>query len=116
MNPLTESPPQPLFVLQNTKPVTVVLFSTLNSDILYTGNRDGDFTVYTLKLRRPLFSANHEKQAILSIIELNISTILTYIRNGSIYKWVKTSQDSYKSECIEIQIFFLILLIIFVTI
>ena len=92
-------PPAPLFILQNSKPVTVILFSTSNSDILYTGNRDGHFIVYTLKLRRTLFSANPDKQAILSIVELNESTILTYGRNGSIFKWSKTSHNSYESEC-----------------
>jgi hypothetical protein len=93
------SPPAPLFILQNSKPVTALLFSTSNSDLFYTGNREGDFTVYTLALRRILFSANSHKQAILSIVELDEATVLTHARNGSIFKWSKTSHNSYEYEC-----------------
>ena len=88
----------PIFILQNSKPVTNVLFSLSNSDTIYTGNRDGYFTVYSLKLRRSMFVNNPEKQSILSIMELDENTVLTYGRNGSVFKWT-TNNSSYDVKC-----------------
>lgn len=95
--------PKPIFILQNSKPITKVLFSTRQSDLLYSGNRAGDFTVYNLKLRRSLFQQNINSQSILSILEINESHVLTYARNGSLYKW-SNHESKYEANCELIQI------------
>ncbi len=94
----TKAAPKPVFLLQNSKPITKVLFSNVHPDLLYSGNRNGDFNVYNLKSRRSLFQHNTESQSILSILELDSNHLLTYARNGSIYEW--TSHESkYDANC-----------------
>lgn len=85
--------PNPIFILQNSKPITCLLFSTKNSNILYSGNRNGDLTIYDVSLRRSNYSTNPNKESILSIIELDESNFLAYCRNGSIFKWIKSESE-----------------------
>ena len=85
--------PTPLFILQNSKPITALFFSAIDVDLFYTGNRDGDLNVYSLKLRRSLFNANPQKQAIMCMIELDNQSLLTYCRDGAVFKWNRTNTD-----------------------
>ena len=85
--------PNPIFILQNSKPITCLLFSTKNSNILYYVNRNGDLTIYDVSLRRSTYSTNPNKESILSIIELDESNFLAYCRNGSIFKWIKSESE-----------------------
>ena len=90
--------PNPIFILQNSKPITSLLFSAVKSEIIYAGNRNGDLTIYDVNLRRSLFSANPNKEAILSIIELDENTCLAYCRNGSVFKWNNISNTTLKCK------------------
>lgn len=97
-------PPNPTFVLQNSKPVTCVEFSSSAGldHVLYAGNRNGDLTIYNHKVRRSLFSSNVNSQAILSIVELpneSSNFLLTHTRNGFIYKWTRENDTSFRHEC-----------------
>lgn len=91
---IPESPPNPIFIQQNSKQITQVLFSS-HEELLYSGNRDGDLVVYNYKYRRPVFSSNANKQPILTICELDRDTFITHTRNGSIFEWKETA----KSKC-----------------
>lgn len=102
----SQSVPSPTFILQSSKPVTSLHFSTIESDILYSGNRDGLINIYNLQLRRSVFSHNPGNQSILSFIELDDSNILAYGRNGSIYKLNKNN-TTYEINC-NFQIFIFI--------
>ena len=93
----TTEQPTPLFVLQNSKPITALFFSPNDADLFYTGNRDGDLNVYSLKLRRSLFNANPQQQAILCMIELDDQSLLTYCRDGTVFKWSRT--DTHWTSC-----------------
>ncbi|CAF0769823.1 unnamed protein product [Brachionus calyciflorus] len=93
-------PPNPLFILQNSKPINCVLFSIYNKNLLYTGNRNGDFNIFDLKLRRSVFIMNLSDEAILSITEIDADNILTHSRNGQIFKWTRIDPKSWKPKCI----------------
>lgn len=93
-----QAAPKPIFILQNSKPITKLLFSSRQPDLLYSGSRAGDFNVYNLKLRRSLFQQNVESQSILSILETDGSHVLTYARNGSLYKWTN-HESKYEANC-----------------
>lgn len=97
-------PPTPIFILQNTKPVTKVLFSTFNDDIIYTCNRNGDFTAYSLELRRSIYGMNPENQSLLGVSEIDQANILTYGRSGSIFKWTRNNA-SYDYKCKKSRLF-----------
>jgi hypothetical protein len=97
--------PKPIFLLQNGKPINNALFSNKNSDILYVANREGDLTIYNLELRRAVFSSSIAKQPMLHIAELNEENLLTYSKNGSVYKWTKANTD-WQVNCSEIFLFF----------
>ena len=90
--------PKPIFILQSSKPVTTVHFSAIETDILYSGNRDGLINIYNLQLRRSVFNLNPGNESILSFIELDNHNVLAYGRNGSIYKLTK-SNTSYEFKC-----------------
>lgn len=96
-----ESPPTPLFILQNSKQITSVLFSRLSDPPhLFSGSRDGDVVIYNCKHRRPVFSSNvNNKQAILTIVELDESNFLTHTRNGCIFKWTGQDLSSPTFKC-----------------
>ena len=82
--------PVPIFILQNSGPISCVLFSEFIKDILFASNRNGNLNVYDLNLRRSLFEANSNKESILSIAELNENNIFTHSRNGVIQKWTRS--------------------------
>jgi hypothetical protein len=84
-----KSLPEPLFLLHNSKPINTILFSKYNDNILYTGNRDGYFDEYNLTIRRSIYSANPNYNAILSIFELDINKILVHYRDGSLFEFIK---------------------------
>ena len=88
--------PSPIFILQNSKPITALLFSSLQNDIIYVGNRNGDLTIYDVNLRRSVFSINPNKESILSLIELDENNLLAYCRNGSVFK---SSINSTNFKC-----------------
>lgn len=97
-NIMSSLAPNPIFILQNSKPITCLLFSTKNSNILYSGNRNGDLTIYDISFRRSTYSNNPNKESILSIIELDEANFLAYCRNGSIFKWIK-SESGWHFNC-----------------
>jgi WD40 repeat protein len=90
--------PSPLFILQNAHPVNYVQFSDSNSNLIYSGNRNGDLSIYDLKFRRSLFSKNANNQPVLSIIELNESCLLSQNRSGSIFKWNLNDVSNWNFE------------------
>jgi hypothetical protein len=85
--------PKPIFILKNSGPITSVLFSEFKQENLFVSNRNGSLNIYDLDLRRSIFECNSNKESILSIIELNENTFLTYLRNGTIQKWTQTQGD-----------------------
>jgi len=95
---LISSIPSPLFILQNAYPINYVLFSNSNSNLVYSGNRNGDLNIYDLKLRRSVFSQNANKQPVLGIIELSESSLLTQNRSGSIFKWDSNNDSNWNIE------------------
>jgi hypothetical protein len=102
----SKTTPKPVFLLQNGKPIHHALFSNKNSDILYAANRDGDLTIYNLEFRRSVFSSNLNKQPMLHIVEKDDENLLTYLKNGSVYKWTRTNSD-WQVNC---KIFYFIIL------
>lgn len=95
-------PPNPSFILQNSKQVTFLLFANGNKSgsILYTGNREGDLIVYNYKLRRPVFSSfDSNKQSILTIAEIDENAFFTHTRNGRIFKWAGLENSNFHSKC-----------------
>lgn len=106
MSSISQLPPNPSFILQNSKPVNTVLFSKYNKQLLFSGNRNGDLNIYSLNYRRSIFSANANNEAILSIAEIDQQTFLTHTRNGQIFKWTeKKDQNSWTFTCKLIKIF-----------
>ncbi len=91
--------PSPIFILQNSKPITALLFSSLKNDIIYAGKRNGDLTVYDVNLRRSVFSINPNKESILSLIELDENSLLAYCRNGSVFKSSVSNISSTNFKC-----------------
>lgn len=104
MSSIPKAPPNPIFILQNSKPVNTVLFSKYNN-LLYTGNRSGDLNIFNLQLRRSIFSANPNGEAILSINEIDKENFLSHSRNGQIFKWNKVDEKTWKFDCMTITIF-----------
>jgi hypothetical protein len=83
----SNNPPKPSFIIHTTKQITSVLFSILNTNRLYVGNRDGEIQVYELDTRRPIFKSNLNNQSITSIIEMfEANKLLVYCRNGSLFE------------------------------
>ncbi|RNA44651.1 guanine nucleotide-binding subunit beta 1 [Brachionus plicatilis] len=93
-------PPNPSFILQNSKPVNSILFSKYNKQLLFSGNRNGDLNIYSLSYRRSIFSANPNSEAVLGISEIDQDTFLTHSRNGQIFKWTKQDENSWTFMCI----------------
>jgi WD40 repeat protein len=91
--------PSPEFILQNTSQVNHVLFSAIQSDLLYTSNRNGELHIYNLDLRRSIFHSNPNKESLLCIAELENLDLITHSRNGSIYKWIRNDAE-WKHSCI----------------
>ncbi len=78
--------PKPLFIIHNTKQITCVLFSKTNNNCLYVGTRDGEFYIYDLETRRPIFKSNFNNQSLTNILEINENTIFAYCRNGAVFR------------------------------
>ena len=91
--------PCPIFILQNSKQISSLLFSSFHNDILYSGNREGDLVIYDLKHRRALFNHDSNGQAILGIADLASDNFLTYTRNGSVYQFAQQSNTEWTSKC-----------------
>lgn len=96
---MSSAPPTPVFIQQNNAPLTHLLFSRFDADILYSGNRNGDFAIYNCKYRRPVFSSNANKNSIMSMVELNQNELLTHNRNGTIFKWTGRDSSSLVPKC-----------------
>lgn len=92
-------PPNPSFILQNSKPVNSVLFSLFNKQLLLSGNKNGDLNIYSLSNRRSIFCANANSEAILSIAEIDQNNFLTHSRNGQIFKWTRQDENSWNFVC-----------------
>lgn len=95
----------PDFILQNSKPINCILFSNINKNLFYVGNRNGDITIYNLQSRRSVFSANPNSQPILSIAEIDDNYFLSQSRNGAIFKWKKLDDKNCNFECNSISFF-----------
>ena len=85
--------PMPLYILQNSGPITKSLFSLFNKELIYVCNRNGDLNVYDLNLRRSVFNGNANKESILGIVELSETCVLTHARNGIIHKWTRNQME-----------------------
>ncbi len=90
---MTDRIPKPVFILQNSGPLTSVLFSEFKEEILFTSNRNGVLNIYDLNLRRSIFECNPNRESILSVAELSETSILTHSRNGTIHKWTQTQTE-----------------------
>jgi WD40 repeat protein len=90
---MTDRIPKPVFILQNSGPITSVLFSEFKEEILFTSNRNGYLNIYDLNLRRSIFECNPISESILSVAELSENSILTHSRNGTIHKWTQTQTE-----------------------
>lgn len=97
-------PPNPSFILQNSKPVNSVLFSIYNKQLLFSGNKNGDIYIYSLSYRRSIFYANANSEAILSIAEIDENQFLTHTRNGQIFRWTKQKENSWSFVCMLTQL------------
>ena len=91
--------PEPVFILQNSKPITCLKFSSLNKNLIYAGNRHGDLIVYNLDLRRNIFNANSNQQSLLGIEELDRNSFLTFSRNGAVFEWSAKDELTWTNEC-----------------
>jgi len=90
---MSDRVPKPIFILQNSGPITSVLFSEFKQDLIFVSNRTGSLNIYDLNLRRSIFECNSNKESILSIIELNENNFLSQLRNGVIQKWTQTQSE-----------------------
>lgn len=91
--------PKPVFILQNSKPVTNLLYSSGHENLLYAGNREGDLTVYDLELRRTVFTSNSDHQPVQGLLELDDHNLLAFSRSGAIFKWNLDSPNSLTQTC-----------------
>jgi hypothetical protein len=91
--------PMPVFILQNSKQMNCVRFSDVHQNLLFTGNRAGDFSIYNLELRRNIFSENPNKEAILTVAELDESSWLSSSRDGSIFRWTACDNSTWEYKC-----------------
>ena len=91
--------PNPVFILQNSKPISSLSFSDYHQNLLFSGNRDGDLIVFNLELRRNIFTAKPNKHALLGLAELDENNLLSFSRNGSIFKWSMNSSTEFAYKC-----------------